>query len=113
MANEYDLLTNGKPTIIEFHLISGKRLVLDLKELDVEFYTASNKLFMTDDYKIEAEDVMKAITDLKPDDSIYICTRTKEGTELDKKTEPFDKKRTYLTQRSKIAYVRVSQGEAS
>lgn len=108
MVKEYELNKNGEPTILEFHLTSGKKLKFDLSQLRVEFWVASNRLFMNDDYEKSPDEILKAITDLKSEDSIYIYTEVKEDSETYNATSEFDRKRTYLTQRSKIAYIRVS-----
>lgn len=101
-------LENQIPTIIEFHLITGKRLKLDLKDLRVGFKTASNGAFMSNPYEQKPEEIVMAIAKLKPEETVIIETETLEGSDLFNKTENRDRKRLYVTQRNKIDYVRVS-----
>lgn len=96
-----------EPKVISFHFINGDVKRLDLNELDVEFKTESTHIF-TKAYKQTADDLLKAIAKLSPNASIYFRTVAKKGSEAYKNSKPEDRVRVYLTQRSKIAYMRVS-----
>ena len=96
-----------KPKVITFHFMNGDVKRLDLNELDVEFKTESSALF-TKPYEQTADDILKAIAKLSPNDSIYFRTIAKKGSDAYRNSKPEDRARVYLTQRSKIAYMRVS-----
>ena len=99
------------PKKIEFHFTSGERpLVLDLSVLDVKFTTGSNFVFANKNFDQDPRNLLKAIEKLSPNDSIYIETELNKeaNTELENNLMFEDHLRVYLTQRSKISYVRVS-----
>ena len=96
-----------EPRVIAFHFMNGDVKRLDLDELDVVFKTESSAIF-TKSFEQTADDLLKAIAKLSPNDSIYFRTVAKKGSEAYKNSKPEDRARVYLTQRSKIAYMRVS-----
>lgn len=102
-----------KPKKVEFHFINGECLKLDLEKINVQFKTASNLPF-TKNFKQESGNILTAISNLNPEDSIYIRTSSldnenKNDVEDDNgRQKKIDKERVYLTQRSKIAYLRAA-----
>lgn len=96
-----------EPRVITFHFMNGDVKRLDLDELEVIFKTESSAIF-TKSFEQTADDLLKAIAKLSPNDSIYFKTIAKKGSDAYKNARPEDRARVYLTQRSKIAYMRVS-----
>lgn len=96
------------PKKLEFHFINGECLKLDLEKIDVQFKTGSNTLF-TKNINQSPNDILNAISQLDPENFLYIRTSSKEEQEeLTGNGKEIDKERVYLTQRSKITYVRAA-----